>query len=304
MTAQEINPSPFAKHGADLTLERFKTISKKICSQNYIEKTKSNSGSGRVGDIIQLPISYFVKEAFRILRSGNASATCRNALNANWEKFSRSQNNYWFENTLPIVDISYKMIENDAECFYAGVGMSILIAQKSSFGKRILALENKPVWVNLNDAEDFLSIVEKFSEIIRSQNNTAFCFERGIDIIVTALYESDFLCKKMKLVLFSNGFSGNIDKYYDYMETQFTLLNFYIPKLVLWNLSKTELCEIPGEKTLANCILLSGFSSSLIKHIATFKKEDSAYDVVKRVLSGERYEIFSKYLLNLVQKSR
>jgi hypothetical protein len=239
-----------------------------------------------------------------ILRTGNTNIAYRDVLNSNWEKFSHTFDSYRFDNTLPMVDVSYKMIEKDAEAFYAGVGMSILIAQKSSFGKRILALENKPTWVNLQESDDFLSIVEKFSEIIRSQNNTCFCFERGIDMIVTALYESDFLCKKMKLVLFSNGLSGNIEKYYDYMETQFTLMNYYIPKLVFWNLSKTELCEAPGEKVIDNCILLSGFSSSLIKYIATFNKDDTAYDVVSRILSGERYEMYSKYMLQLVQKSR
>jgi len=282
----------------------FKEEPKRICSQKYIERSVSIKSSYRNNDIVQLPISYFVKEALQILRTGNTNIAYCDVLNSNWEKFSRIFDSYSFENTLPIVDVSYKMIANDAEAFYAGVGMAIIIAQKSSFGKRILALENKPTWVNLQDSDDFLSIVEKFSEIIRSQNNTCFCFERGIDMIVTALYESDFLCKKMKLVLFSNGLSGNIDKFYDYIETQFTLLNFYIPKLVLWNLSKTELCEIPGEKVMDNCILLSGFSSSLIKHIATFKKEDSAYDVVSRILSGERYEIYSQYMSQLVQKSR
>jgi hypothetical protein len=281
-------------------LDFFKDVSKRTCSQKYIERSVPIKSSYRNNEIIQLPISYFVKEAMHILRTGNTNIAYHDVLNSNWEKFSRTFDSYRFDNTLPMVDVSYKMIENDTEAFYVGVGMSILIAQKSSFGKRILALENKPTWVNLEDSDDFLSIIEKFSEIIRSQNNTCFCFERGIDMIVTALYESDFLCKKMKLVLFSNGLSGNIEKYYDYVENQFTLMNFYIPKLVFWNLSKTELCEAPGEKVIDNCILLSGFSSSLIKYIATLKKDDTAYNVVSRILSGERYEMYSQYLINQI----
>uniref|UniRef100_A0A6C0LAJ4 DUF7788 domain-containing protein n=1 Tax=viral metagenome TaxID=1070528 RepID=A0A6C0LAJ4_9ZZZZ len=285
-------------------LDFFKDVSKRSCSQKYIERSVPIKSSYSHNEIIQLPISYFVKEAMHILRSCNTNIAYRDVLNSNWEKFSRTFDSYRFYNTLPMVNVSYKMIEKDAEAFYAGVGMSIIIAQKSSFGKRILALENKPTWVNLEDSDDFLSIVEKFSEIIRSQNNTCFCFERGIDMIVTALYESDFLCNKMKLVLFSNGLSGNIEKYYDYMETQFTLMNYYIPKLVLWNLSKTDICEIPGEKVMDNCILISGFSSCLIKYIATLNKDDTAYDVVSRILSGERYEMYSQYMSQLVQKSR
>jgi hypothetical protein len=84
------------------------------------------------------------------------------------------------------------------------------------------------------------------------------------------------------------------------METQITLRNFYVPNLVFWNLSKVDLCEIPSEKLMDNCIFLSGFSSSLIKFIATLKKDDSAYNVVSRILSGERYEIYSQYLINQI----
>ena len=120
-------------------------------------------------------------------------------------------------------------------------------------------------------------------------------------MIVTALYESDFLCKKVKLVLFSNGLSGNIDKYYDYMENQITILGLSMPRLLFWNLSKTDICDIPSEKILGNCVMLSGYSSSLLKYVATLKKDDTAYDVVERVLNGERYDIFSNYILHLVQ---
>jgi len=287
----------------DVSLEWCKDTSKKICSQKYIERSEPVRSSCRNNEIIQLPISYFVKEAFQILRSGNANIVWRDILNTNWEKFSRSIGSYSFENTLPMVDISYKMIEKDAESFYTGIGIAILIAQKSSFGKRILALENKPTWVNLQDTDNFLSIVEKFSEVIRSQNNTAFCFERGIDIILNALHETQFFCRKLKLVLFSNSLSGSLDKYYDYTETQFEFLNLYPPKIVFWNLSKTELSEMPSEKVMSNCILLSGFSTCLVKYIATLKKDDSAYDVVERILNGERYNLYSNYLLQLVQNN-
>jgi hypothetical protein len=76
-----------------------------------------------------------------------------------------------------------------------------------------------------------------------------------------------------------------------------------MPRLVLWNLSKNDICELPCEKVLGNCILLSGYSSSLLKYVATMKKEDTAYHIVERVLNVERYNIFSNYILQLVQKS-
>ena len=252
--------------------ELTKEIAKIKCSQKYIEREPGSDPFQRKSkDIIQLPVSYFVKEGFRLLKGSSTNKYFKEEselLNNKWVQFCRGQTGIVYDNILPVLDISYKMLENDAETFYVGIGLSILIAQKSLFGKRILALENKPVWINLDENAQFISMIENFSEIIRSQNNTAFSFEKGVDLIANAIKESNYVCKNMKLVLFSNRFtSANMDKFYDYIENQFLILCIRLPKLIYWNLSKGGECDMPSEKIIANVSLVSGFSSSLITQI-------------------------------------
>ena len=311
------------------TIDYFlKFNSKQKCSQNYIEKSllsaDKNVGNGvgvgvgvgiGVGfgrseykQIIQLPVSYFVQEACRILEkvndSGNGTDTAKRVLIRNWEKYCKQFHHFSFGNILPILDISSKMFEYDAQAFYVGLGLSILIAQKSAYGKRILALDNNPVWINLDETTDFLSIVEKVLTCIRSQNNTAFSFDRGIELIGSAIFDCSSIIKYMKLILFSNSFShGNMDKYYTSMDYYFTLFRsisilknknskniypnrYHLPKLIFWNLSKRDFCEIPSEKILKNCILVSGFSSSPIREIVGVKTEDTAYDFVNKTFDS------------------
>jgi len=290
------------------------TILKMKCSQKYIIENlqmanevggldNSTSVVRPFCDIIQLPVSYFVKEALNIIRNNrNCKVTsARRILNLKWDIFSRNHfGNY--DSILPILDVSYKMLENDSESFYTGLGMSILICMKSSFGKRILVLENNPVWINLEDSVDFVSAIENFSQIIQSHHNTAFSFERGIDLVVNAIQESGFKYNNMKIVLFSNNFTGNIDNYYDYFEKQFIRsftplkCRLNIPKLVFWNLSKKEICELPNEKTLVNSILLSGFSSNLIKNISYPNINDTTFSVICRILDNKKYGVLEEYL--------
>jgi hypothetical protein len=284
-------------------IELTQEISKLKCSQNYIEKIKKNSFTNNYNDIIQLPVSYFVKEAFRIIKL-SASSNYFNEecelLNFKWEQFSRHQSSYKINNILPILDISYKMLEDD-ESFYTGIGLSILISQKSSFGKRFLALENNPIWINLQDSNEFFSIIENFSERIRSQSNTSFSFERGIDLLITAISETKYYSKNLKLVLFSNHCSNkNIDNYFNYMENQCGLFKIYLPKLILWNLSKKEVFQLPSDKVLSCVLLFSGFSSSLIKNIVSAKREDTAYDAIHEILNTNRYQFLSDYLFTQI----
>jgi hypothetical protein len=209
---------------------------------------------------------------------------------------------------LPILDISYKMLESDAEVFYTAVGLSILISQQSTIGKRIFAMENNPTWINLNidndNAHDFLSMVKIFYEKVESQRNTAFSFERSIDLLVKAIHETNDLSKNMKFIFFSNRFtSDTMNKQYDYLIQQCGVLDIRnIPRLFFWNLSKTSVFDSPNEKVLAHCGLISGFSSMPLKAISQFKMgyNNSAFSLISTILLSKRYDPFSNYLRKLL----
>jgi len=198
------------------------------------------------------------------------------------------------------------MLENDSESFYTAIGLSILIAQKTSLGKRILAIDNNPIWIDLDSTEDFISIVENISDTIRSRINTSFCFEPAIDLLVNAIEEAEHLnYYTIKFVLFSNGFSHKINDLYNHIENKFSTLkkNFisgnnnngqsYLlrkstPIFTFWNLSKTDICNLPSDKVLNNVILVSGFSSETFKYLYLLPKE-TAYDVIVRIINKNNY---------------
>jgi predicted CopG family antitoxin len=288
-------------------------INKIHCSFKYIEKmnTQCDHMKYEKYDIIQLPVSYFIKEGFRLLKLDSQhrnTIKLYEHLNKKWLLFSKNHT-YKLSNILPMLDLSYKMLENDAESFYTGIGLSILVAERSSFGKRILVLENTPVWINLENSKDFMSFMETIRDFIRSNQNTSFSFERGIDFLMEAFQGTQSVIRNMRLLLFSNNLHNNMDSYYDYLQKQSTLLNVKPPQIVFWNLSKVDICELPAHSE--NIILLSGFSSSLLKYAKTFYSVHnenseasisfpSAYEIVVRILEKKQYSIYSDYLQKCV----
>jgi hypothetical protein len=282
-----------------------KDVTKQKCSKNYIDNHPAFqlvNGSARkninIDEIVQLPISYFIKEAFRLFDTGYDSQSQsfqieKCILNKKWQQFSN--HNFHIHNLLPIIDVSYKMLENDAESFYTAVGIAILVCQKSNYGKRILAIDNLPTWINLDESTDFYSTVRLFNESIRSRNNTACSFKKGIDFLVDAISDSGSDFYNMKLLFLSN--SLELNGYYEYIEKRFIEINHSIPEFIFWNLSKTRLCELP---TNSKILLLSGFSATPLKHINYFRDYNTNYDIVCRLLDNPKYAIFTDYLHKLV----
>jgi len=151
---------------------------------------------------------------------------------------------------------------------------------------------------------DFLSMVKVFYEKVESQRNTAFSFERSIDLLLKAIHETNDLSKNLKLVFFSNRFTGDtINTYYEYLYQQCAILGLRnIPRLFFWNLSKTSVFDSPNEKVLAQCGLVSGFSSMPLKAISQCKKgyDDCAFTLISTILLSKRYDPFSTYLRKLL----
>lgn len=285
---------------SDTSHDRCNENKKKKCSQKYIEKCTPicNFSSFEKKSIIQLPISYFVKEAFRLIQlepsHKNNNSIEGDLLNEKWQFFSKSQSSY-FMNTIPMIDISYKMLEYDAESFYTGLGLSILVAQRSSFGKRIFAIGNVPTWINIEEHVTFMSIIEAIHKLTCSQKNIAFSFEKGIDILVEALSETNSIIKNMKLVLFSNQLNGNMDTYYEYIKNYCNLFQIEPPHIIFWNLSKTDLCDLPS--CYQDVTLLSGFSAF---PLCLITKNEKSFDIIYKILMDKHYQLISDYFNSII----
>lgn len=291
-------------------MEVDKMISKSHCSQKYKEFIKKKYEEREPnyyyhGNISKIPVSYFVKEANCLLKMDKLSVYYKDRcdiLNYQWKILSISIPFYNYENMIPIIDMSYHMQSTDSESFYFAIGLAVLIAERSAFGRRILALDNNPVWINLENAKNFVSIIEAVHNNIKSQNNTSVSIESGIDLIFKAvLYtnqKANFI-KNLKLVFLSNDF-GNYDIIH-YTKKSFKCLKLPSPQIILWNLSKDNIHDLPDDFSYDTVLFLSGFSNSLIRLLTIYKEKYNSFSFINEVLNDSRYNILTEYMSRLIK---
>jgi hypothetical protein len=213
---------------------------------------------------------------------------------------------------------------NDAESYYTAIGMSILIAEHSSFGKRILVTDNNPVWVNLEDTNSFISSVQALDSITVSNRSTLSDFTKGLDIVILGLmsYNIENPDRKQRLIkdvenlkiVFLSDFCGflgsdNMTEFsnFEKMNHRFTLnLGTPSPQFIFWNLGKhyNTGVSIPCSINQPNTMFLSGFSANLLKVLNyTTDKKISPFRMVCNILNNDRYNVFDEYIDQLREPS-
>lgn len=276
--------------------EKYQVCSKKIrehfdndknCSQynSFFNKYLSNS----------YPVAFFVKEAYRLVKSGDIdNDSQKDLLNKQWRMFSKTICINGFDNVLPIVDASFYMQLNDSESFYSAIGYSILIAERSSFGKRILMVDYQSTWINFDSETNFVDIVENIQNSTVSRTNTLVNIDSTMELIVYSLVQSNStnrFVKNMKLVFFSNFHDFNMDLF----KKPFSIYDLELPIFVFWNLSKQEIIE-----PIDNVYVLSGISNGLLYILCdllkVIKTNESSYDIIRFILNNKRYDVLDNYI--------
>ena len=279
--------------------EKYQVCSKKI--REHFENDKNSSQYyGLFNKYLSnsYPVAFFVKEAFRLLKSDDIGSQ-KDLLNKQWKMFSKTICINEFDNVLPIIDSSFYMQSNDSESFYSAIGYSVLIAERSSFGKRILMVDYQSTWVNFDSETDFIDIIENIHNSIISRSNTLINIDHSMELIVYSLLQSNStkrFIENMKLVFFSVFHDINMDSF----KKPFLKYGLSLPIFMFWNLSKQEIIE-----PFDNIYVLSGISNGLLyvlcdllKYIKTNKKNQDVdtYDNVCFILNNKRYDILENYI--------
>ena len=255
-----------------------------------------------------LPLSYFVKQAMGV----SLEDTYRmDLLNHRWNILSKSISNKKLENLLPILDMGYSIQMNDAEAFYTAIGLAILVAERTTFGKRILVIDNKPCWVNLEDCATFVSMVKTLDAETSSKRSTYVDFNKGMDMVILGLTTYN-LCdpnrtqqlykdvENLRVILFSNFDDLHIcNRLIKRFTTEFASSS---PQFIFWNLGKNNIenTELPFDYDSAS-LFLSGFSPSLISSINRSRcSYDTPYSMVSNILNNERYACFENYIDSMI----
>jgi hypothetical protein len=235
---------------------------------------------------VLLPLSYLIKEAVGLIRQKCPSDYKSNYLDKQWKILSKTISNRGFENLLPILDMSFTIQMHDSESYYIAIGLALLIAERTSFGKRILVMDHSATWVNLDDDSDslcdscdsFVSMVEKLYYSTLSNRSTIVNYDKVIDMIITGLDFSsnntnnnknkkpDINIENLRLVFLSDFYNMETE-IFEGINNRFFSEYKCSPQFIFWNLGTHKIHDIrvPCHIHQKNTILLSGFSANLIK---------------------------------------
>lgn len=242
------------------------------------------------------PVSFFVKQALCIISDKNDDKKVEiDILNKLWSRFSTTVKKDGLGNVLPIIDASFYMQAMDSEEYYTAIGFSILIAEGSKFGKRILAVDHQSTWINLNGCEDFVSMIENIHQTMLSRSNTVSNIDNAIELFVYSLLQTKStrrFIENMSIVIFSDFVSLSS---IDICKEKFIKFNSYCPNIICWNMSKHELIE-PFYKTDDTIVIMSGLSNGCFNSFCLRLEKKGSFENISEVLNNGRYDVLESYL--------
>ena len=199
----------------------------------------------------QIPVAYFVKS---VIESSGASASTISDINKQWYLFTKqllstSSRTWANSGVIPILDISNTIQYASLETYYSAIGIAIFIAQQSS-SMRILAIGDKPIWIQFTKDMTFIDCVQLVQELCYGYQGCRI--QALIDIIALGLRETDSIVAPTLCILS------------DFSTPMFS--NFHEKvccNIIYWNLSSKHSMEnlvLPFSIHQKDVQFVSGFS--------------------------------------------
>ena len=297
-----------------------------------------DGGSPERKMLSNIPISYYVKEALTLIGGigifykdesvfhNRNIINNRELLNKQWAQMSNNIGLSKLYDTIPFLDMSEPMY---GEPLYTAIGIACLIAERTSFGKKILVYDNQPTWVNLDACDNFVSMIECLYYSTEKTTKTRCNIISAVELLLDALRSSntsDANIRLLKCVFISNQyniFQQMIIKnlflkrcnHYSGINT-FTGINTFMnekdmghpknciqlnknqqidlkpsPIFVFWNVSSEF---FPDIKVDSGCFFFSGESIYPL-HLLDKNRLATSFEMVKRVLFEKRYELLDLF---------
>jgi hypothetical protein len=227
-----------------------------------------------------IDISYFVKEAIRLIRDPVTDPFELLFLNSLWDRFSNSMSfsKEGIEHMIPIVDISSSMNESNMMPYYNALGIACMIAQHSSLKNRILTIDHQPSWIVLDDCPDFVSKIRKI--IGSSHCGTCSHLFESIDLILQSILVTHMTpeqVRSLRFVILSD--MKHIEKethsiikqlFHDVGLKSIYNMPFLVPHILYWNLSTHWVEYLPCLYNTPRISLVSGSSWSVLNDFCLF----------------------------------
>jgi|UniRef100_A0A6C0IL32 hypothetical protein len=252
----------------------------------------------------------FTKEAIRLL---NTNHNFQNEpqiilLNKQWES-NKSQNRK-LGKMIAMVDTSGSM---EGDPLHAAIAMGVRIAEMSSLGKRVITFNDKPTWVNLENAPNFTTCVEEIHKADWGFNTNFFA---AMKLILDAIVETKLLpseVKDMVLVILSDmqidqaENTGKRDTMYKTIRKLYQKVGMEHygepltpPHILFWNLRNTN--GFPSLSTEPNTSMMSGINPVLMNVFCEegmkALSEYSPWNVLEKSLNDKRYIVLENIANN------
>ena len=294
------NNAAFLNTKNNISEDRVKTAEN---FRKFIEENKTKEIKGTTIDLKE-----FTKKAFQLLdiktKENQVQVQVQiDLLNAQWR--SSSLKNEPLGNMIAMVDVSENMCNNS----YAGIGLGIRIAEKSSLGKRIMTFSNCPEWINLESEDTFTNMIKKI-KISNTEFGTNANFYTALEMILNTIVEVKMTpeyVQDLMLVIISdmqfdlqkenNYLYSNIKKKYEETGIKMYGKAFKPPHILFWNLNYNE--GFPCISNQSNCSMLSGYNTNFLNIFSKHEENNSVsssspWSIFLKSLQNKRYQILEK----------
>jgi hypothetical protein len=210
----------------------------------------------------------FTKEALELLNSQQQKTAQAQLLNAQW--LNNSLQTGSLGKMIAMVDVSGSMTGDPMN---AAIALGLRIAEKSMLGKRVLTFSATPKWVNLDGADNFVSMVSllRVAEWGMSTN-----FLAALNLILDAIVQQKLPAEDvedMVLTILSDMqidcADSNSASMADLIEQKYAQAGIRVcgkpykpPHILFWNLQSGT--GFPTLSTRKNTSMMSGFSPALL----------------------------------------
>ena len=285
------------------------------CAKNY-KKYIEDCKSGKVETKgKRVSIVDFIKAALNtnIVTMNEEEQLEKDSINMQWS--NNAKQNKTLEHCIAMVDTSASMECDGCIPLYSALGLGIRIAEKSKLGKRVLTFSANPTWINLEDSDDFISMVHKVRYAPWGMNTN---FRAALDLILDTAIINNINpedMKNMTLIILSDMqidesqnrseknepmFKMMQQKYHDAGLRTIYNIPYELPHIIFWNLRSTS--GFPSLSTTENTSMMSGNSPVLLNAFCNNGlnelKEITPWKMLLKELSNKRYNYLEKIVDN------
>ena len=288
------------------------------CNKNYKEYIGNCKSGKSIAKGKRVSIIDFIRDSLKINPENNQMTDSleKDIINSQW--LDNAKQNLVLKDCIAMVDTSASMESENNTPLYSAIGLGIRIAEKSKLGKRILTFSSSPMWVNLDDCLDFVSMVHKVRQAPWGANTN---FRAALDLILDTAISKNISPRDMKeMVLiilsdmqidcadYNNKMSDNLpmfqmmkQKYHDAGLKTIYNEPYKLPHIVFWNLRSTD--GFPSLSTEQNTSMMSGNNPVLLNTFCNkgmdALKEITPWNNLLDQLSNKRFDYLEKIVDNL-----